>query len=258
MMKTIKLILSLFLILGFQSVDAQISDKDLNYLLVRQDDVKPSQAAAYETSLLELKQFLGNNNVKHVNYMTQVQDNNFYSHVTPLIDLNDIEGGLKTFVIGDQKSAEFDVIWSYLNSAIESVKYYVVKYEPELSYVTDGNVWLEEAPYRRWNYLYFEPGTEKEAEKLLLAYKNLYKNKGVKSGFRVFRAVIGLDQPVVMFTTWSKSPLDYQMELQESIDLLGDEGTVLWLAMMDLVSATETIEGWYLPQYSFMPMAQKK
>ena len=69
--------------------------------------------------------------------------------------------------------------------------------------------------------------------------------------------MIGLDQPVILFTTWSKTPLDYQKELQESIDQLGDEGTVLWLAMMELVSATETIEGWYLPQYSFTPMTQK-
>lgn len=248
----------LLFVIGFQAVFAQISDKDLNYLLVRQDAVKPSQAAAYEISLIQLAQFLSDTNVKHVNYMTQIEDNNYYSHVSPLIDLNDIEAGLKTFVIGKDKSAKFDLIWADLNASIESMTYYVVKYEPELSYVPDGNIWLDEAPYRRWNYLYFEPGTEKEAEQLLLAYKNLYKNKGVKTGFRVFRGIIGLDQPVIMFTTWSKTPLNYQMELQDSIDLLGEEGTFLWLAMMDLVSATETIEGWYLPQYSFMPMAQKK
>jgi hypothetical protein len=101
--------------------------------------------------------------------------------------------------------------------------------------------------------LHFEPGTEKEAEQILLAWKNLYKDKGVKSGFRVFKGVIGLDQPVYMFTTWSATPLDYQIELQESIELLDDDGTILWIAMMELVRKAETVEGWYLPQYSFTP-----
>ena len=257
-MKKTYTILLMLVIVGTQAAFAQISDKDWNYLLVREDAVKPSVSSYYEASLTDLKAFLTENKVKHVNYMTQLQDNYFYSHVSPLESLDDIEGGLQSYIKGKTRSAEFDLIWSDLNETIESYRYYVVKYEPELSYVPDGKVWLEDAPYRRWNYLYFEPGTEKEAEKVLLAYKNLYKDKGVKSGFRVFKGVIGLDQPVLMFTTWSKTPLDYQVELQESIDLLGDQGTVLWMAMMELVRTAETIEGWYLPQYSYTPIAQKK
>ncbi len=258
MMKKINLTTAMLFIIGFQAAFAQISDKELNYLLVREDVVKPSKAAEYETSLIDLAQFLTDNKVKHVNYMTQIQDDNSYSHVAQLNSMEDINGGLKTFIRGEEKSAKFDLIWDDLNESIESYNYYVIKYEPELSYVPDGKVWLDEAPYRRWNYLHFEPGTEKLAEDILLAWKNLYKNKGVKSGFRVFKGVIGLDQPVLMFTTWSESPLQYQVELQDSIDLLGEEGTILWIAMMDLVRKAETIEGYYLPQYSFLPLSQKK
>lgn len=251
-------ILTLLFVVGIQTAFAQISDKNLDYLLIREDYVKPSKAVDYETSLVELAQFLTDNKVKHVNYMTHIQDDNIYSHVARLKNMKDINGGLKTFIRGEEKSAKFDLIWNDLNESIESFQYYVVKYEPELSYVPDGQIWLDEAPYRRWNYLHFEPGTEKVAEELLMAWKNLYKNKGVKSGFRVFKGVIGLDQPVILFTTWSKSPLDYQKELDDSIIALDDEGTVLWLAMMDLVRKTETVEGWYLPQYSFLPLSQKQ
>lgn len=240
-------------ILGVEVAFAQISDNNLNYLLVREDVVKPSQAANYETTLIDLAQFLTDNNVKHVNYTTQIQDNFHYSHVAQLNTMEDINGGLKTFIRGKDKSAKFDLIWSALNETIESFRYYVVKYEPELSYVPDGKVVLEDAPYRRWNYLHFEPGTEKLAEDILMAWKNLYKNKGVKSGFRVFKGVIGLDQPVIMFTTWSESPLKYEMELEDSIDLMGEEGNILWFAMMDLVRKVETTEGYYLPEYSFVP-----
>ena len=257
-MKKIFLITVILIGLGVNVGIAQISDSNLNYLMVREDMVKPSRAADYEASLTDLALFLSDQKVQSVNYMTQLQDNFHYSHVVRLNSLNDIDGGLRSYVKGEKKSAEFDLIWSDLKETINSYRYYVVQYQPELSYVPDGKIWLEEAPYRRWNYLHFEPGTEKEAEQILLAWKNLYKDKGVKSGFRVFKGVVGLDQPVYMFTTWSATPLDYQIELQESIELLDDDGTILWIAMMELVRKAETVEGWYLPQYSFNPETKKK
>ena len=246
------------IVLSINITFSQISDSSLNYLMVREDNVKPARAADYEASLTDLATFLGDNKVKNVNYMTQLQDNYHYAHVAQLNSMDDINGGLRSYIKGEKKSAEFDLIWEDLNETINSYRYYVVKYEPELSYVPDGKVWLEEAPYRRWNYLHFEPGTEEEAEQILLAWKNLYQDKGVKSGFRVFKGIIGLDQPVIMFTTWSKTPLDYQIELQESIEQLDEEGTILWVAMMELVRKAETVEGWYLPQYSFIPQTNKK
>jgi len=257
MKKTYALPLAL-IILVVSTAPSQTSDSDLDYLLVREDIVKPARAASYEASLLDLGQFFTENKVKDVNYMTQIQDNYHYSHVMRLANMEDIKGGLEAFVTGGEKAAEFSLIWQYLNETIESYRYYVVKYEPGLSYVPDGQIWLKEAPYRRWNYLYFEPGTEKEAERILLAWKNLYKNRGSKSGFRVFKGVIGLDQPAMILTTWSASPYEYQKELEESIKLLGEEGSVLWSAMMELVRKGETVEGWYLSEYSVLPESVKK
>lgn len=251
-------ILLLLLVLGSQATFAQGSDKKWDYLMVREDAVKPSMTASYEASLADLAVFLKENNVKHVNYITQLQDNYTYSHVTALNSLDELNGGLKEYIHGDKKSAGFDLIWDNLNQTIESYSYYVVKYEPELSYVPDGKVWLEDAPYRRWNYFYFQPGTEDKAEEILMAWKNLYANKGVKNGFRVFKGVVGLEQPVILFTTWAESPLDYQINLQDNIERLDEEGTVLWMAMMELIRGVETIEGWYLPQYSYMPKYTEK
>jgi hypothetical protein len=252
MKKYISLLL-LFLTAGINGVFSQMTDENWNYLLIREDVVIPSMTFEYETSLTDLSIFLTDNNIKNVNYLTQLQDNYHYTHVTVLDDLNEIGSGIKAYINGDKTSSEFDLIWDDLNETIESFIYYVVKYEPELSFVTDGLVWLEEAPYRKWNYFYFKPGTEKEVKEILIAWKNLYQNKGVENGFRVFQGVVGIEQPVFILTTWAESPLDYQLNLQENIDLLGEEGTVLWMAMMQLVRKVETVEGWYLPQYSFVP-----
>jgi hypothetical protein len=34
------------------------------------------------------------------------------------------------------------------------------------------------------------------------------------------------------------------------MELFGQNGSILWMKMMDLVRKVETVEGWYLPQYS--------
>lgn len=251
-MKKLNFLLCLVLLAGFSSVKAQSIDKS-NYIVIRNDVVKPSMTVQYEGSLADLSNFFSENNSKDVNYLTQLEDNYHYSHVTFINDLNDIEGGLKAYISGKKKSAEFDLIWNYLNESIESYSFYVVKYMPELSYVPDGKLWLEKAPYRNWNYYYFTPGTEDQAEQVIAAWKSLYEKKGVKSGFRVFKGVIGLDSPVYIFTTWGPNPHEYQKNLQETIELLGEDGTNLWMAMLALVRGVDNVEGWYLPQYSYQP-----
>ena len=252
-MKNYIFLVLLFIALGMNNAFAQSSDIDWKYIVVRDDVVRPSMTVYYEASLSDLSLFLTENQIQSVKYVTQLQDNYHYTHITPLKDLNEIEGGLRAFIRGDKRSAEFDLIWSDLNETIESYSFYVVKYEPELSYVPDGKVWLEEAPYRKWNYYYFYPGTENEVENIVKAWKNLYEDKGLKHGFRVFRGVTGIEQPVIIFTTWAASPLEYHANLQDNIDLLENEGALLWMAMMELVRKVETVEGWYLPQYSYMP-----
>jgi hypothetical protein len=252
-MKTKNILLVILFVCGVGATYAQLSDKDWKYLVVREDVVKPSMTNAYEASLSDLSAFLTDNNIHGVKYITQLQDNLHYTHITTVKELGEFDEGLSAYIRGDKKSAEFDLIWSDLNETIETYSYYVVKYEPELSYVPDGKVWLEDAPYRRWNYVYFQPGKEKEVEKLIMSWKNLYKDKGIKYGFRAYSGVIGIDRPVIIFTTWAKNPFTYQENMQENIELLGEEGTVLWMGMMGLAREVETIEGWYLPQYSYLP-----
>ncbi|MCB2207346.1 MAG: hypothetical protein KQH67_03535 [Bacteroidetes bacterium] len=246
-------LLVILLFIGAEVTFAQLSDKDWKYIVVREDVVKPSMTNDYEASLTDLRSFLMENKVHGVKYITQLQDNLHYTHITTVKKLGEFDEGLSAYIRGDKKSAEFDLIWSDLNETIESYSYYVVKYEDDLSYVPDDKVWLEDAPYRRWNYFYFQPGTEKEVQKLISAWKNLYEDKGISNGFRVYTGVIGIERPVIIFTTWAKNPRDFQENIQKNIELLGEEGTILWMAMMQLVRKVETVEGWYLPQYSFVP-----
>jgi hypothetical protein len=57
-----------------------------------------------------------------------------------------------------------------------------------------------------------------------------------------------------ILTTWAEDPLDYQNNLQAIMEKFNQEkagGLELWLKMMESAKEVETLEGWYLPQYSY-------
>jgi hypothetical protein len=252
-MKKIILFLLITTAFSINSILAQISDDNWDMLLIREDVVKTSQIVNYEEALIDLTLFLKEKKVNEVNYLTHVQDNYHYSHITVLKDLNEIEDGLNLFIDGKNTSDEFKLIWDALSETLESHWFYVVKYDHEYSFTPDGNEWLNQNNYRKWNYYYFEPGTEIEVDQILAAWKYLYKNKGVKNGYRIYRGAIGIDRPVVIFTSWAKTPLEHQQNIADNVELLGDEGSALWISMLELARKVETIEGWYLPGYSYIP-----
>ena len=88
-----------------------------------------------------------------------------------------------------------------MNSNIDSYRYYVVKYEPKLSYVPDGDDWDDSKSYRKWNYIQFILGSEKEVEKIFASWKHLYEAKGVETVFRIFTGFLGIEQPTYILTT---------------------------------------------------------
>jgi hypothetical protein len=61
----------LLFIFGIIGVFTQITDENWNYLLVREDVVKPSMTINCEASLVDLGMYICENNVKDVYYLPQ-------------------------------------------------------------------------------------------------------------------------------------------------------------------------------------------
>jgi hypothetical protein len=253
-MKTSRAIHILVIFLLFNSlVTGQLSEEKWDLMLIREDRVNPSMTDHYETTLTDLKEFLASKKAKNFTYFTHIQDDYSFTHVTPIQHLKDLNKGIHSFFAKEVNDPELDVILANLNESIESYRYYIVQYRPEFSYVPEGDHWGEGTPYRKWGYYYFHPGSESKVEGILSSWKHLYASKGIKAGFRVFSGFIGTGQPLYILTTWAEDPLAYHQTLQETMNLLGEEGGLLWAKMMEYVNVADITEGWYLPQYSFAP-----
>ena len=244
---------TLFMFVFLSNAFGQTMDENLNLLLVREDKVSPSMSVDYEMSLTDLKNFLTENNVQNFNYFTHLQDDYRFTHIVPIDDMDNLRDGTREALKNKINKPELDIILDYFDLSVESYYQYIIQYQPNLSYVTTAENWQENNPYRKWNFYYFFPGNETEVEELLAAYKYLYGKKKVSMGFRIFTGLIGTSKPLYILTTWGESPIDYHENLEKASKLLGEEGAILWTKLMALVRETKTVEGWFLPQYSYAP-----
>lgn len=242
---------SLMLIMANSHVFAQSSESDWNMMLVREDKVIPSQVGNYEAALMDLKEFLKEENVDDFQYFCHMQDDYHFTHVIPVNSCEDVDYMKLASWVERMSNPEADLIYSDINGSIESSRYYMLQYNPFLSYVPESENWIEGLPFRKWSFYSFYPGTEDDVRELLSAWQNLYLKQNVASGFRVFEGYLGTEQPLFVFTNWAEDPQDHQEKLYQTMETLGDESIILFQALMQYVRKVETVEGWFLPQYSY-------
>lgn len=251
--KNILYIVFAVLLIQNTTMYSQVSEDDWDLILVREDKVIPSMANDYELFLADIKSYLEEKKVKDFNYFTLMQDEYMFRHVTPIKSLKEIQNSSQSFLAKKMNDPELDLILNLMNETIVSTKHTILKYQPNLSFIPEGNSWSVGNSYRKWSYLYFYPGSETEINTILASWKDLYEKKAAKMGFRVFTSFIGEEKPLYIFSTWGESPLKYHENMDALATLLGEDGAILWLKMMEYVRDTKTVEGWFLPQYSFAP-----
>lgn len=254
-MKNLKILsfTGIFILLLNSISMAQVSsESELNKMLVRHDRVIPSLVGEYEAALIELKTFLAANNETEFQYFSHLQDDYTFTHVFPVNSCEDVEYMNFASWVERMNHPELELIYEIINSCIESTKYSMLQYMPGLSYVPESENWIEGLPYRKWNFYYFYPGTENEVYEILSAWQTLYMNNDIPTGFRVFEGFMGTEQPLFIFTNWAEDPMDHMGKLYENMELLGEDGTILWNLTMQYVRKVETIEGWFLPQFSYI------
>ena len=238
---------ALFLCIHFTG-SAEPVTGDWSYLLIREDQVKPNRVEDYEAALYDLKVFIEEGDVAKIEYAVFLKDDYRFMHMSPISDLGELGTSLFHRMHEKISDPEFDLIWADLTDTIYSYEYYVLEYHSDLSYspVDDKN----DYPYRKWSYYRFRPGTETDVRNVIATWRQLYSNKQIKADFEVYSEFLGGKGPTLILSTSGQSPSEYHTRLDTISAELGEEGMALWQAMLANVSQVDTIEGWYLPQYS--------
>ena len=111
----------LIFILSNAYVRAQSETTNWDLMLVREDQVKPSESATYEAALGDMKAFLEENKVGNYSYFTHLRDDYSFTHITPIDNLSNLQEGIFAYVQEKVDNPEFTLIWDEIYSSIKII-----------------------------------------------------------------------------------------------------------------------------------------
>lgn len=86
----------------------------------------------------------------------------------------------------------------------------------------------EEVEYLHSDLYYVQPGREAEADLLARDFAALFKSKGVRDGYRLFKVWLGNDASLYLVQVGARDAADFAVADAESRKLLGKEGEALF------------------------------
>jgi len=230
---------------------------------VHTEQAKPSQLAQYEATTKEFMAAVRQNAAAmphfHISaaYMT---DDQTYGYVVPLKEWNDIGAVFGEFdalakAMGPAKLAD---LMRRGGLTSESSTDFVLMEPAELGYVPAApRLKPEETRYFRFDTYYIQPGNEEEADKVAAEFAALWKKKGIRNGYRLFKVVTGQNMPALIVMGGAKDAVDFAQAEAEDQKAIGAEGQALFARAFALCRRIEHQNAWARPDLTTaMPMAK--
>lgn len=241
----IALALSLNVSIAQDSGDAQL-------LMIHEDVVIPAQVMKYLDASRSFKKALEDHDVKTFGYQSFWLDNNTFIHVRQIqnfaqLDSNPMEGLMNQ--LGEEATGE---IFSNYNGTYHSHRDFVAVFHPGLSYKPEL-LQQEEGTFREWMYLYYDDKDQEAMMGFLKEWQDLYKSKGIETGYTVYTGGLGHFGPVVVVLSWAKDQADHAQKTLENQAKIGEEGMQLWQKTTSIIQKQDIITGFYMPDISYVP-----
>lgn len=237
--------------LSFQILFAQESGYQAYY--IHEDPVNPSMTSEYEKGAVKLA-----SESKKVNlpdgWLTFKLDDNRYIYTTPIKNMADLDKNTFEPLQTKMGNEAFGKMFDDFDKCYDSHRDYVVRLDKELTYMPNGiDVSTPGMPYRHYTYYYVTPQNAAKAREIAKAFNALYKSKGSKLQYRVYRNGFGEKESYFMVVVSAKSAEDYERMRAENNQLLGDEGKELYGKMLQFVSRIQNITAMARPDLSYVP-----
>ncbi len=222
------------------------------YFVVHQEVAKPSMVKEYESTSKEFVTLVKANKAKmpHFSFNCLASPDFTYTFVAPIPNLAGMDAINADFgALAQAAGASFADLNKRSGTATEYIKEWVIQLVPELSYSpTEPRA---AAPrYFHYGIYYVMPGRETEAEAVGAEYVKLFKAKGVKNGYNVYKVVMGPELPAYIVSVGAADAAEYQAEDAKLGALLGTEFQALGGRTIALTRRFETREAVARPDLS--------
>ena len=224
------------------------------YFVLHQERAKPSMVKEYESTTREFVALVKANKAKmpHFSFNAFVSPDFTYSFVAPIPNMAALDGINADFgALAQSAGASFLDLNKRGGTAMERVDEAIIQRLPELSYApAEPRLESGRVRYYHYGFYYVIPGREPEVEALGQEYLKLFKAKGVKNGYTIYKAVMGADMPYYFVSEGALDAADFAAEDAKTAAAVGPELQALGARLMALTRRYETREAVPRPDLS--------
>ena len=226
--------------------------------VLHQEIVKPSMVPQYEQTTKEFLALVQQHRSASPSFsFTAFAGHDYvYSYVAPIQSFASIDGINSGFeAMAKAAGPQWADLMKRSGEPMEYVRESVLMEDPpRLSYTPDKpRLKDEEARFFHFDLYYVQPGREAEAEALAREIVDLFRKKGVTSGYRLLKVVMGPETPLLTVVIPARDPADFAAQDAAGRELLGAEGQALFQRAFALSRRFEQHEAWIRPDLSLPP-----
>lgn len=254
-MKTAKiiLVLSLFILLGAFSVQAQEDNSSQAYW-VHEDPVYPAKVSDFEdygsTLVANCKKY----DIKEANWFTISTSDLRYFSISPIESMADLDKSRFSLLRAKMGETEFNELFDNFDNCYDAHTDYIIHLDKDLSYSPNGIVIPEDGmEYRRMQFYYSTPQNFQKVLDVAKRFKELYEKKKSKESYRVYRSGFGAPGQFIIVAISARSSEDYERVFKENQKLIGNERDPLFDELMKNIIKVETLDGYMRSDLSYHP-----
>jgi len=222
---------------------------------VHEDIVKLSKVSEYEGIVKELIALAKKHNIQDVSWITLNTINSHYSYVQPINSFADLDkpSFVATLIEKEGKDIIKD-LFNKMDQCYDTELDYILNLDKELTYMPNGFTQTPKGKnYRKNHLLYVSPGNRALVRENMKAVKELFKRKGSKEYYRVYRSGFGANGEYYMVAIAAKDELDYARQSKENDELLGDEGKKVLGDLFSNLLKYDVLLGYIRPDLAYKP-----
>ena len=248
-MKTFKTALIVLILILIAPVSASAQ----KMYRIHEDVVKPSHIMEYESVVKELLDMMKTHNIQDTKWITAVTNNSHYLFVSPIENYAELDKpNFVSALIEKEGREKIVALFNRMDKCYDTELDYIITLNEDLTYMPEGITQTPEGEnYREFHYVYVAPGNRSVVKEKMKAIKELYKNKGSKTYYRVYNSGFGTDGEYYMVAIAAKDQEHMVKKGNINKELFGEEGQKKMWEMYQNVLKYEKVEADMRPDLAY-------